>query len=85
MKTFLGWMMTVIRSWVIVMFGWGLLLAALFIIIGLFIGIAQVILGGTADILFKYTAVILIAVFLWATFDYITSSDDDDPAPHECV
>ena len=85
-KSFIDYILTLVRSCAIAMILWGGLLLVLFIVIGLLIGIAQVILGGTADILMKYTAVILILAVLWTTFDYITSERNDEPwkAPHEC-
>jgi hypothetical protein len=85
-NSFGDYILTLVRGCAIIMILWGGLLLVLFIIIGLLIGIAQVILGGQADILIKYTAILLIAAVLYQTFSYITSDPEDNwKAPHECT
>ena len=84
-KSFIDYILTVLSGCGITMILWAGLLLGLFIVIGLFIGVAQVILGGQADILAKYTAILLIAAVLYQTFSYITSDPEEDwKEPHEC-
>ena len=87
MNRFGDFILNTVRGCVITMILWGGLLLALFIIVGLLIGIAQVILGGTADILFKYTAIILIATIIYTAFDTATHDEEEEEwkAPHEVL